>query len=198
MRMRHMAAAVLLLTEVAHATSAEVKARTQMRFLKQCDEQGIGRACYDYGYVLWKSGGRSQRKTARIYIHRGCELNYQTACTFFVKNNIVKEKRPPPDIPTDPNQAHGRCFRTSDLDSARFDPNLVNGGKVRGQKISSIKSDSFWSMAKLQENDVILRVNNMKFNSTRDLLSAFQVSGKKFAFQVQRESGFVVLWYSCQ
>jgi hypothetical protein len=174
----------------AHAVGP--KAKTNLRFKKQCDN-GEGLACYSYGRAMWNVGNKKEGLKA---LARGCELKYKLSCDSYHDHltrttHSHKQKK----------YADGTgdvCFSSGQLSNARFTPNPVAKTGVQGQKIDKIKSFSFWDKAQLKENDVIVRVNNMPFNNTLEGLKAFSASGKTFGFEVLRDGETITLWYTCQ
>jgi hypothetical protein len=182
----------------ANATVTSARAKSLLRFKRQCDDEGIGRACYDYGRALWSTPGVIDRKTAKVYLLRACELKYMAACEAYQAHSSFRTRvRQKPLVPT-PGEAHGSCFTPDELGTARLSPNIMRGKFVQGHRIDNIKPTSFWAHVGLHEGDVISRVNNMAFNTSSEILTAFSKSGKKFGFEVVRGGDTIVLWYTCQ
>ncbi len=180
-----------------HAVITSAKARTLLRFRKECDEQGRGKACYDYGRALWNEGG-SSRKTGKKYLLRGCELKYQTACEAYQDHNSLRSKPPKhyKAVPASDGPV-GPCFKNADLNTAKFYPNMISATGVHGQMIAQIEARSFWEHVGFKNGDIITRINNQPFNSADEALKIFGSSGKKFSFEVERDHETTTLWYSC-
>lgn len=192
-----LSAAGFSFTPAASAALTSARAKTLQRFKKQCDDEGEGKACYDYGRALWSTPGAIDRKTAKRYLLRGCELDYKLACETYKDHSSFTTRTHHHRRTVSSEENHGSCFTTDDLGTARFASN-VKGSRIEGQRIDDIKPNSFWAHVGLKDDDVIVKVNNMPFNTTREVLNAFAKSGKKFGFEVQRENAPIVLWYTCQ
>lgn len=178
-------------THGLHADSP--RAKTLVRFKSQCDG-GSGKACYDYGRAVWSERG-GDHKTAMQYLSRGCALKYKLACDstrdHSVRTRHTHRRNRDADAPG------AVCFSSNELSTARLAPNPVSKSGVLGQKIDMIKPKSFWDKVGLQENDVIIRVNNMPFNSSQETMKVFGAAGKKFGFEVRRGGETITLWYTC-
>jgi S1-C subfamily serine protease len=167
------------------------RAKTYARFKSGCDN-GDGLSCYNYGRAMWSS---HRRKEALKSLARGCELKYKLACASYHDHSVtthrVSKRRKFPDGSGD------ICFTNNELNTAHFSPNELGQTGVHGQKIIGIKPGSFWDRTKLKENDIIVRVNNMPFNTSAEMLRAFSASGKTFGFEVLREGETTTIWYTC-
>ena len=175
----------------------ETTKRAQMRFKQRC-EDGNGKACYDYAFVLWgrKTSARAQ-KEAMFYFTRACELKFMDSCEF-LQTHGTKTIRVAGKPAANTDGVGEICFSVPQFSNARFSQNFPEPGKVRGQKITGIKPNSFWERAGLKENDIIYRVNNMPFNNSQEAMSTLSSSGKKFGFEVSREEEVITLWYTCK
>lgn len=181
-------------SRLASGSGNSPMARTNARFKKQCDDEGYGKACFDYARSRWSA---SDRKIAMRYFLRSCQLKYQPGCDFASNhsaNTIRKSRQYSPKVNTGPV---GKCFTKNDLTKATMSPNRISVSSVHGQKISAIMPNSFWSRVGLIENDVIVRVNNLPFNTPQESFTAFAQAGKKYGFEVLRNNETVTLWYSC-
>jgi hypothetical protein len=183
-------------TESLHATVSTSRAKTMIRFKGQCDN-GSGKACYDYGRLLWAMGGALDHQKALHYIYLGCHLEYKVACETY-RERSTRVRYAPKVSRSSASAGAGVCFSGGQLSTARFTPNAISNKEIRGQKVDLIKPGSFWEHIGLQENDVIVKVNNMPFNNNKEALRAFSASGKKFGFEVRRAGGTITLWYSCE
>jgi len=179
----------------AAVTSAQ--ARTHARFLKGC-EDGNGLACYNYGRALWSTPGIIDHKAAIKYFLRGCQLKFELACqaandhSTSTRKSVLHKKTQPGE-----ENASGPCFVATDMQAVIMVPHQIGSGAVQGQIMTKIKKGSFWERIGVRENDIVLRVNNMPFNTHEEIMNAFGTSGKKFAFEVERGSGPTTLWYTC-
>ena len=189
---------VSMQTSRLHAVITSRNAHTLARFKKVCDEQGQGKACYDYGRMMWREGG-SKRKIGKRYVLRACELKFIQACEDYQANNALrsnhsrhKKTLPGSDGPSGP------CFAPADLDAAKFYPNMISATGVHGQLINNIRAKSFWERVEFQEGDIITRINNRPFNSTDEAVEIFSSSGKRFSFEIERNHETTTLWYSCK
>lgn len=183
---------------VCFAAVTSARARTLVRYKEQCDS-GIGKSCYDYGRALWSTPGAIDRKTAKIYLLRGCELKYSLACEAYKDHNVSTRINKHRSLVSRNTASRQRvCFSTEEMKKARLSLNTNNSSGHFGQKIDQVKLHSFWSRVGLLENDVILRVNNLPFNSSQEALQALGSSGKKFAFEVLRNGESITLWYTCK
>ena len=93
---------------------------------------------------------------------------------------------------------HGNCFRSTDMKKANFAPHLLSQTIIRGQKITHIKKNSYWEQVGLKDGDVIVRVDNLPFNNAVEIKHALESSGKKLAFDIQRNEAAQTLWYNCE
>lgn len=189
---------VSMQTASLHAIITSRSAHTLARFKKVCDEQGQGKACYEYGRMMRREGG-SKRKIGTRYVLRACELKYTPACEDYQANNVRRTGHPRhfKTLPTSDGPS-GACFSAADLDAAKFYPNMISATGVHGQLINNIRAKSFWDRVEFKEGDIITRINNRPFNSTDDALEIFSSSGKRFSFEVERNHETTTLWYSCQ
>lgn len=185
-----------LITVLSHAALTSARARALTRFKKRCDA-GVGKACYDYGRALWSTPGYTDRKSARAYLLRGCELKYQVACDAYHDHNISSRTSKHPRRPSGTSPGAQVCFSKDEMKKAAFSPLAIPQTPLRGQKINLIQLGSFWARVGLKENDIILRVNNGPFNTSQEALKILSTSGKKFAFEVWRDNESTTLWYTC-
>ncbi len=181
-----------------HAKISSAKAKTLSRHKQDCDITGRGKSCYDYGRGMWALGGKVNQKIARKYLVRGCELKYEAACVEYKRRAITtKVNRNYTKQRSSGAGSTGPCFSTADIDNSKLYPNYINKSSIRGQRISKIAKNSFWHHVGFKEGDVIVRVNNMRFNNTQEMLQVFATSGKKYSFEVERNHEEIVLWYTC-
>lgn len=176
-----------------HAAFSGSRARTLARLQSQC-ESGNGKACYSYGQTLWPN----DRKAGKKAFLRGCELSYKLACRAAKDHNTIIRHTRKPTNPGRGEGTTGTCFHNEDLSAATLTPNTLSPTVVHGQRITAITPNSFWAKVGLNEGDIINRVNNMPFNSRKEIEQAFATAGKHYAFEVQHGGLTVTLWYSCQ
>jgi hypothetical protein len=179
------------------ADISSAQARTLARFKSQCDA-GSGKACYDYGRSLWSVPGAVDRKKAKQFLARGCELKYQLSCDAYNDHNVLVRRHHTAQKFVRGVDAQGGCFTEGDLKTATLKANSTPKNKIVGQKISKIQANSFWYRVGLNEGDVIVKVNNLPFNTSAQVVQALASSGKKFGFEVQRNGETIELWYTCQ
>jgi len=67
-----------------------------------------------------------------------------------------------------------------------------------GQKIESIKENSFWAKAGLKEGDILVKVNNLPLNNLIETKKAFGAAGKEFGFELRRNGETITQFYTCQ
>jgi type II secretory pathway component PulC len=84
------------------------------------------------------------------------------------------------------------------MDTAHFTSNSISPSVVMGQRIDSIKPESFWAKAGLEDNDVLVKVNNLPLNSLDEMKKAFGAAGKRFGFEVRRDQDTETIFYDCQ
>jgi hypothetical protein len=169
--------------------------RTLIRFRNQCDKEGNGRACYDYCRAIWSTSEIRDRKKARYYFARGCELKYQYACKVAADHAVVTKYA---HLKTGNRAGKNICFSAKEMDTAHFTSNSISPSVVMGQRIDSIKPESFWAKAGLEDNDVLVKVNNLPLNSLDEMKKAFGAAGKRFGFEVRRDQDTETIFYDCQ
>jgi hypothetical protein len=170
------------------------KLKTLARQKAQCDNEGIGRACYDYGRSMWSTRGIMDRKQAKIYFARGCELKYTLACQVLEDHSTISHSA----RQSDAGAGRKICFTAKELDTARFNPFPISPAGVMGQKISQIQASSFWARAGVEEDDVLIKVNNLPLNSMTEMRKAFGSAGKSFGFEIRRGEDIMTKFYNCQ
>lgn len=178
--------------KVLHAQTMSPRARSLARFKSQCDNDGSGKACYNYGRALWSTPGMMDRKLARKYLARGCELKYELACKAY-HDHLTTTRYSHPSY-----ENRDICYSSKELTTARLITTTFADAKVTGQKIDQIKNNSFWQKAGLQENDTLVKMNNMPLRTTAEAQKAFGAAGKKFGFEVRRGEDTLTLWYTCE
>jgi hypothetical protein len=189
---------ILLITlqiQALHGATGTHRAKLIARLKRQCEEEGSGKACYDYSGALMARGGTANHKLANLALARGCELKYKPACDVRDRRSITtrRAKR----LSEDQEGTGSICFSNKEESTARLTPNPMGKNGVMGQKIDMIQPNSFWDKVGLKENDVVVRVNNMPFNNIKEAVKAFGSAGKKFGFEVRRGDDTLTLFYSC-
>jgi len=169
--------------------------RTLIRFREQCDNEGNGKACYDYGRAIWSTPEIRDRKKARYYFARGCQLKYEYACKVAADHATRTQY-----AHINSAGSHGKniCWSIKEMSTANFTSNSLSPTVIMGQRIDSIRPGSFWAKAGIHDNDVLVKVNNQPLNSIEEMKKAFGAAGKKFGFEIRRDQDTETIFYDCQ